>query len=65
MWCLRADTGAHHSCWLLLQALFMIARALTARSTTAAMTIAKGVFIVTSLLRVLSAKFWTFKMNLG
>ena len=50
---------------VLLQALFMIARALTARSTTAAMTIAKGVFIVTSLLRVLSAKFWTFKMNLG
>jgi hypothetical protein len=47
-----ADIGAHHSCWLLLQALFMIARVLTANSTTTLRTIAKGVFIVTSLLRV-------------
>jgi len=44
--------GTHHSCWLLLQALFMIARVLTANNTTAVRTIAKGVFIVTSLLRV-------------
>jgi hypothetical protein len=25
MWCRMVDIGAHHSCWLLLQALFMIA----------------------------------------
>jgi hypothetical protein len=46
----------HYSCWLLLQALFMIASVLTADNATAVSTIAKGVFIVTSLLRVLGGR---------
>jgi hypothetical protein len=25
MWCRTVDIGAHHACWLLLQALFMTA----------------------------------------
>src|SRR6516162_1561259 len=37
MWC-RMDVGAHHARWLLLQALFIIASALTATSTTAPRT---------------------------
>jgi hypothetical protein len=45
------DIGAHHSCWLLLQALFMIARALTANSTTAVRTINNGLCIATSTTR--------------
>jgi|SRR6516164_9924866 len=45
------DIGAHHSCWLLLQALFMIARALTANSTTAVRTINTGLCIATSTTR--------------
>jgi len=45
------DIGAHHSCWLLLQALFMIARALTANSTTVVRTINNGLCIATSTTR--------------
>jgi hypothetical protein len=45
MWCRKLDVGAHHPCWLLLQALFMTARVLTTTSTTATRTIIKGVFI--------------------
>jgi hypothetical protein len=39
------DIGAHHSCWLLLQALFMIASVLTAASTRATETMTNGVFM--------------------
>jgi hypothetical protein len=45
MWCRKLDVGAHHTCWLLLQALFMTASVLTTTSTTATRTIIKGVFI--------------------
>ncbi len=48
MWCRTVDIGAHHACWLLLQALFMTASVLTVTSTTATMTIASRVFIVAS-----------------
>jgi hypothetical protein len=44
--------GAHHVWWLLLQAWFMIARALPATITNAVSAINKGVFFMTtSLLR--------------
>ena len=43
------DIEAHRSCWLLLQALFMIVRLPTANSATVVLTIAKEVLIVTSL----------------
>jgi hypothetical protein len=39
--------GTHQLCWLFLQALFMIARVLTANNTTAARTINKGLCIAT------------------
>ena len=39
------DIGAHHACWLLLQALFMIASVPTVTSTTATRTMTKGLFI--------------------
>jgi hypothetical protein len=41
------EKGAHHACWLLLQALFMIAKALPVPSntTTAATANNKGLFI--------------------
>jgi hypothetical protein len=60
-----ADNGAHHPCWLLLQALFMTASVLTTRSTTATRTIIKGVFIATLLgLRSLPAvEVSPLKMN--
>jgi len=45
MWCLTLDIGAHHACWLLLQALFMTASVLTATRTTATRTMAKGLFM--------------------
>ena len=45
MW--RTDVGAHHACWLLLQALFMTASVLTVTSTTATRTMTKGLFMVT------------------
>jgi len=42
------DVGAHHACWLLLQALFIIVSALTATSTTATRTMTKELFMVIS-----------------
>jgi hypothetical protein len=40
------EIGAHHALWwLLLQALFIIAKPLAATSTTAPRTINQGVFI--------------------
>ena len=39
------DVGAHHACWLLLQAVFMTASVLTATSTTASRTMTKGLFM--------------------
>ena len=45
MWC-RMDVGAHHACWLLLQALFITASVPTATNTTATRTMSKGLFIV-------------------
>src|SRR6516165_9907183 len=40
--------GAHHSCWLLLHALFRIARVPTINSAIAVRTINKGLSIATS-----------------
>jgi hypothetical protein len=40
--------GTHHACWLILQALFMIARVLTANNVIAVRTINKGLCIATS-----------------
>ena len=41
-----SETGAHHACLLLLQALFISAMALPViTSTTAARTINKGLFV--------------------
>ena len=48
MWCRIVDNGAHHACWLLLQALFITASVPTVTSTTATRTMTKGLFIVTS-----------------
>src|SRR5215470_12743948 len=48
MWCCTLDIGAHHACWLLLQALFITASVPTVTSTTATRTMTKGLFIVTS-----------------
>ena len=42
IWCRMLDVGAHHSCWLFLQALFMTASAPTATSTIATRTMTKG-----------------------
>ena len=63
MWCRMLLDGAHHSCWLLLQALFMIASVLTAMSMTVTRTITKGAFIVTSLSPELPVEFPPFKLN--
>jgi len=49
------DIGAHHSCWLLLQALFMIASVLMAASARATETMTNGVFTGTSPQRVFCA----------
>ena len=48
MWCRKLDVGAHHPCWLPLQALFMTASVLTITSTTAMTAITSGVFIMAS-----------------
>ena len=39
------ESGTHHECWLVLQALFNIASALPVRSTAAVRPINKGDFI--------------------
>jgi len=54
MWCRMLDIGAHHACWLLLQALFMTASVLTVTSTTATRTMNKGLFMLTSRPRPLA-----------
>ena len=46
MWCRTVDIGAHHACWLLLQALFMTASVLMTKSTTRTMN--NEVFIAVS-----------------
>ena len=48
MSCRTVVIGAHHACWLLLQALFITASVPTVTSTTATRTMTKGLFIVTS-----------------
>ena len=53
MWSFTVDIGAHHTCWLLLQALFITAKVPTVTSTTATRTMIKGLFIATSGLRPL------------
>jgi hypothetical protein len=67
MWCRMLDIGVHHSCWLLLQALFITASVLTATSKTATRTITKGAFIGISAARAFPkptpAAFSWFKMN--
>ena len=54
----RMDVGAHHACWLLLQALFIIASALTVMSTTATRTMTKGLFMVTTRPRPLTDRIF-------
>jgi hypothetical protein len=61
MWCRIVDNGAHHACWLLLQALFMTASVLRATSTTATRTMAKGFFIGELATRPNQAEFSAFK----
>jgi hypothetical protein len=46
MSCRTVVIGAHHACWLLLQALFITASVPTVTSTTATRTMTKGLFIV-------------------
>jgi hypothetical protein len=58
MWCRIVDIGAHHACWLLLQALFIAARVPTVPSTTATSRMTKGLFIVTSRPRPLTARIF-------
>jgi hypothetical protein len=58
MWCRTVDIGAHHACWLLLQALFMTASVLTVTSNTATITIASRVFIVASRPRPLTGRIF-------
>jgi hypothetical protein len=61
MWCRKLDVGAHHPCWLLLQALFMTASVLTTASTTATRTIIKGVFMGVTSHPPEPAEFSSFK----
>jgi hypothetical protein len=63
MWCRIVDNGAHHACWLLLQALFMMASVLRATSTTATRTMAKGFFMGVTSHPPEPAEFSSFKMN--
>jgi hypothetical protein len=42
MGCCKLDIGAHHACWLLLQALFMTASVPRATNTTATKAITRG-----------------------
>jgi hypothetical protein len=64
MWCRGVDIGAHHACWLLLQAPFITASAPTATSKTATRTMTKGLFIVTSRPRPFpKSHFGGLKMN--
>ena len=58
------DIGAHHACWLLLQALFMTASVLTVTSTTATRTMTKGLFMVTSPPGHSLTEFSSFKNEL-
>ena len=55
------DIGAHHACWLLLQALLMTARVLTVTSTTATRTMTKGLFMVTSRPWPLTDRMFVFQ----
>jgi hypothetical protein len=57
MWCRTVAIGAHHACWLLLQALFITAKVPTATTTTATRIMTKGLFIATSGPRPLIAEF--------
>src|SRR5262249_52298746 len=59
MGCCKLDIGAHHACWLLLQALFMTASVPSATNTTATKAITRGVFIVA--LRPRPVEFSWFK----
>jgi hypothetical protein len=61
MWCRIVDNGAHHACWLLLQALFMTASVLTATSTTATRTMSKGLFMGATSHPPEPAEFSSFK----
>ncbi len=45
MWCRTVDIGAHHVCWLLLQAWFITASAPTVPTTTVTSTITKGLLM--------------------
>ena len=58
MSCRTVVIGAHHACWLLLQALFITASVPTVTSTTATRTMTKGLFIVTSRPRPLTARIF-------
>jgi hypothetical protein len=58
MWCRIVDIGAHHECWLLLQALFITASVPTVTSTTATRTMTKGLFIVTSRPRPFTSRIF-------
>ena len=61
MCCLTLDIGAHHACWLLLQALFITASVPKVTSIAVTRTMTKGLFMVTSRLRPLTTEFSSFK----
>jgi hypothetical protein len=58
MLCRAVVIGAHHVCWLLLQALFITASVPTVTSTTATRTMTKELFIVTSRPRPLTGRIF-------
>jgi hypothetical protein len=62
MCCRMLDVGAHHACWLLLQALFMTASVLTVTSTTATRTMTKGLSMVTSRPRLLTPRIFVVQV---
>jgi hypothetical protein len=63
MWCRKLDIGAHHACWLLLQAVFMTASVLTTTSTTATTTMSEGLFMGDLATRPNWLNFRRSKMN--
>src|SRR6516165_9659785 len=64
MCCRTLGVGAHHACWLLLQALFITASVPTVTSTTATRTMTKGLFIVISRPGHSLTEFSSFKNEL-
>jgi len=63
MWCCKVDVGAHHACWLLLQALFMTASVPTVTSIAVTRTMNKGLFMVAAPLATHPPDFRVSQIN--